>query len=394
MRFSALIAVIGCVSTGCVAGDDAPSATQPHFRMTVPADGKSAFFEVTGCLRPEQLEEIRRQTPELVSWTRFFTVRVENQVIGGKEFPAIIGRYSLIGDGVRFDPAFPLAPGVSCRVDFNPQLAPGGKPCDAGPAFARYAVSKPVREQSTFVERVFPSGEDLPENQLRFYIHFSAPMRPGGVYRHIELLNDQGKAIDQAFLEVEEELWDRDAKRLTLFIDPGRIKQGLELRERLGPVLEAGKTYTLSVRDTLIDANGLPLKIGFSKTFRAGPGEDQCPDPKSWKINPPRQGTRDALIVRFPMPLDRALLGRFITVCPRGGQRIAGVITVADGERAWQFVPTHPWGEGRFELVVDTRLEDRAGNSIAAPFEVDVLHPIQNRIEAETVRLQFEITKR
>ena len=37
---------------------------------------------------------------------------------------------------------------------------------------------KPVAEPAAVTE-IFPSGEILPENTLRFYIHFSVPMRSG-----------------------------------------------------------------------------------------------------------------------------------------------------------------------------------------------------------------------
>jgi len=36
-----------------------------------------------------------------------------------------------------------------------------------------------------------------------------------------------------------------DAKRLSLWIHPGRIKNGVNLREELGPVLEPNRKYTL-----------------------------------------------------------------------------------------------------------------------------------------------------
>ena len=39
---------------------------------------------------------------------------------------------------------------------------------------------------STIVEHVYPSTDQLPENQLKFYLHFSAPMSRGEAYSRIQ----------------------------------------------------------------------------------------------------------------------------------------------------------------------------------------------------------------
>ena len=57
---------------------------------------------------------------------------------------------------------------------------------------------------------VYPSRAMLPENLLRLYIHFSAPMSRGEAYRRIRLLDATGKPVDDPFLELDEELWSRD----------------------------------------------------------------------------------------------------------------------------------------------------------------------------------------
>jgi hypothetical protein len=70
---------------------------------------------------------------------------------------------------------------------------------------------------------------------------------------------------------------------------------------------------------------------------------------------------------------------------------VAGKIQVDREERRWRLFPDRPWAAGRHELVADTELEDLAGNSIARPFEIDVVRPIDRRIETRTVRLGFDI---
>ena len=74
------------------------------------------------------------------------------------------------------------------------------------------------------VDGVYPSSDVLPENLLRFYVHFSAPMQRGGVQGHIFLLDAEGQEVKGAFLNLATELWDSAMQRLTILLHPGRIK--------------------------------------------------------------------------------------------------------------------------------------------------------------------------
>jgi hypothetical protein len=46
---------------------------------------------------------------------------------------------------------------------------------------------------------------------------------------------------------------------------------------------------------------------------------------------------------------------------------------------------------GAYKLMIDTRLEDLAGNGIGRPFEVDVFRPIEREIKAEVVSVPFGV---
>jgi hypothetical protein len=172
---------------------------------------------------------------------------------------------------------------------------------------------------------------------------------------------------------------------------PGRVKKGLKPPAELGPILEEGKRYTLVIDRRWNDAKGNPLKESFRKSFRAGPPEDQFPDLKTWRMEAPRAGTVQPLRVTFPKPLDHALLERLLWVTDPKGRRVAGTVAVTDAETRWHWTPKQPWSEGIHALVVDTQLEDVAGNSVKSPFEVDVFHPIQREIKSETVQLPIPI---
>jgi hypothetical protein len=338
-------------------------------------------------------------------WTSFLTVRVvREEGAPSRDTPLLLGSYGVDGPIIRFQPRFPLEPGVRYRAEFDPvrlhelvrALSPRSGLAEGTPASTRKLVAElaiPVRRAppTTTVLGVDPSGATLPENLLRFYIRFSAPMSRGEAYRHLRLLGATGKPVDAPFLELGEELWSGDGTRFTLLFDPGRIKRGLKPREEVGPVLEAGKSYELIVDRDWPDATGRPLERGFRKVFRAGEPDQTSPDPKTWSVRSPRARTRDPLEVRFPEPLDRALLERLIAVREAAGQPLPGQVAVSDEETTWRWTPRDPWQPGDYRLVIGTELEDVAGNSIARPFEVDLTGPISRRIVPETVVLPFRV---
>ncbi len=49
---------------------------------------------------------------------------------------------------------------------------------------------------------------------------------------------DQGRAIVDPFVEIEQELWDASGKRLTVLFDPGQVKRGLRRHNKSGPAAD------------------------------------------------------------------------------------------------------------------------------------------------------------
>ena len=344
--------------------------------------------------------ESKKVTP--TQWSSFFSVRVVSGSEPGKdEGPLLWGKYEVVERVIRFVPRFPPDSGVVYRAAFDParlrslvmELSPGlsisePKTTERGIASTFSLEKTQVRPAS--VTAVYPSGDQLPENLLRFYIHFSAPMSRGEAYRHLKLIDTAtNKPVHAPFLELEEELWSPDGQRFTLFIDPGRIKRGLKPREMFGPVLEAGKSYCLVVGRGWTDAAGNGIQTDFRRTFRAGPPDESMPDPRKWEVLPPRAGTRDQLEARFPEPLDRALLERLLNVLDPEGREVAGAVVIAEAEKVWRFVPRDSWREGTYRLAVGSELEDVAGNSVASPFEVDLTTPITKSVTTDRVELPF-----
>jgi hypothetical protein len=203
--------------------------------------------------------------------------------------------------------------------------------------------------------------------------------------------DDTGRTIDLPFLEIAEELWADRQTRLTLLFDPARVKRGLASREEAGPILEEGKTYTLVIEKAWPDANGRALASDLRKTFRAGPPDNLPVDPNEWKIDPPRSTTKASLVIDFPEPLDHAMLGRAMRILGPDGFPVRGSITIDRDETRWGLTPESPWKAGEHALVIDTELEDLAGNSVGRPFEIDIFQKIDRTVRTESLIRTFVV---
>jgi hypothetical protein len=231
-----------------------------------------------------------------------------------------------------------------------------------------------------------------PSNQLRLYIFFSAPMSRGEAALHIHVRDGAGQELNgsHAVFLPGEELWDPGFRRLTMTFDPGRIKRGLTSNEAIGPPLVEGKRYTLAIDGDWPDARGVPMIEGFRKAFQGGPANRIPPDLRQWSVTAPKTGTKDALVVDFPAPMNYPLLQRMLRVSIASGN-VAGTESVARAETEWRFSPQQPWTAGNYQLVVDTGLEDLAGNHIGQPFDLDVFDRVTEHITAKTVSLPFTV---
>ncbi len=198
---------------------------------------------------------------------------------------------------------------------------------------------------------VYPSGAVVPRNLLRVYVELSAPVAEGWAQRSVGLHDGvTGERLEGAFLDME--LWDRERRRVTLLLDPGRIKRGLASH---GYPLEEGRDVVLRVGSTT------------ERRYTVGSPVYARVDPGAWRIEPP--------LVRFDRPLDRALLERALTVDGRPG--VAG-----PGELSWR-------GPGRGVLRVDALLEDLAGNSVRRVFDRDLDDPAHDPLDLDHVELSF-----
>jgi hypothetical protein len=311
------------------------------------------------------------------AWTAVFKVSVS------ADQAPMVGQYSIEDGRVRFTPMFPLDHGRQYQVTFT---APGAPPITA-------AVGLPAKDTTpkTVVAQVFPTAGVVPENQLRLYIHFSAPMGSRGGLDYVHLLDDAGKEVKDPFLPLDAEFWNDDRTRYTVFFDPGRQKRGIAPIADMGRSLTEGESYTLVVDAAWRDGEGLPLKDQYRRTFKVGPPDEKPLDPKSWKIDAPSADSSAPLTVTFPEPLDHGLLLRALGVFAPGGKPLEGVVTVGGSELTWAFTPAEPWKAGQHNLVAFAMLEDLAGNRIGRAFEVDQFDRTDKSNEPEKTLIPFVV---
>jgi hypothetical protein len=295
----------------------------------------------------------------------------------------IIGRYAVENGMLVFRPQYPLAAGVRYRAVFHQpgQTQPVEQIFD-GPRQSTTPVAR--------VERVYPSADVLPSNQLRLYIYFSVPMSRGELPGRIHILDKDGQEVRAVFLPGQE-LWDPNNQRLTMTFDPGRIKRDVASNVAMGPPLVDGRQYTLVIDKSWPDADGNPMVASFRKPFRGGPAIRVPPSPKEWRITSPASGTSTPLVVDFGRSMNYALLPRMLKVTGPRGSTVAGTIAVARNESEWRFTPGAAWTAGAYQLIVDKDLEDLAGNKIDQPFDIDVFQQVTERITTTTVPVPFTV---
>ena len=223
---------------------------------------------------------------------------------------------------------------------------------------------------------IHPAGSAVPENLLRFELRFDRPQQLPFDVERLTLLDGDGREIPHALLDVA--LPDADGRRITVLLDPGRVKTGVGPNLEAGRALKQGATVSLRVLGTGADASPAV------KTWQVTAAVSHPLQPELWQLNPPRRGTRDTLSVDLRTPISSAG-ERLIAVVDGHGRRIDGGVTLGDGDATWRFKPSRPWAIGLHRLVTHPGLEDPAGNRRCAAFEA----PIQNAAACEGASLEF-----
>jgi hypothetical protein len=271
--------------------------------------------------------------------------------------PSMAGRVVVDGSDACFIPGFPFVEGLEYVVEADDR------------AMARLLRRPRPAPPTAGVIAIRPSAAEVPRNLLRFYVWFSAPMSAGVAAAHVRLLDDDGTPMDGSIMPGEYELWDAERRRLTVLLDPARIKRGLVPHREIGYPLREGRAFTLVVGADFPDARGAALRKGAEHRYQVGHDERRRIDTAAWRIEAPPEGSLAPVRVTFDRSLDHGLLLRCVRISDPAGESVGGTISTGAGERSWSLTPSGPWRRGVHHLIVDPVLEDVAGNSMMRAFD-------------------------
>ena len=314
------------------------------------------------------------------SGNEYLAVFVKNETAAYSQ-NAIQGRYSIQEEYLVFSPYFPFEKDLTYVVRTK---------CGAtnGYSYQSFQLETTRKIDPAKVKGIYPSGDQLPENLLRFYIYFNTPMKNGEVLKHIYLTDAEGNIDHHAFMEFKQELWSSDRKRLTILFDPGRIKRGVSANVDFGPALLAGRNYSLIISGEWRDVHGQTLQAEIRKEFKVLKAYRKRINTVDWKVTKPAAHSYGNLEVQFDRVMDHALIQSMIQLEDEENNLIDGHWEILEGEQRIQFIPEAKWQKGNYQIVFDSRLEDVAGNNLNSLLDESVAHKQKNR---EASNLKFII---
>ena len=286
-----------------------------------------------------------------------------NECCDGK-YP-VAGRYRRVSaHELSFKPAFDFVEDREYTIRVNPRVTGSESHLHEFVVVSSGSINTQPKVLS-----VYPNVAEIPDNTLRFYIYFSQPMKPHVSVRFIELRDAEGLPDEAAFMTFKQELWSEDRKRLTLLLDPGRIKRGVAQNLSLGPALQAGRNYSIVVNKGWPDARGTRTTHDFVKKYRVIKSLDTLPATAAWQVVVPSRGTREPLELLPDRTFDHVLFPDAISVLTSAGEVVAGSVAFNSVGNHWQFVPQNEWEIDEVVVSVDASLEDIAGNNFNELFD-------------------------
>lgn len=234
---------------------------------------------------------------------------------------------------------------------------------------------------------IYPTTDTVPENLLKMYFQFSKPMQEvGSALDFITVTNTTTNEIVDVFLALESELWNPEHTRLTLWLDPGRIKTDLIPNKEKGlPILKNNK-YTIKIDSTWKDASGTSLDQSYEKKLIVVDRDDNKPVVNLWGLIV----TKHLLTIDFKEPLDGILAPEVFSIQDSKGTAIAGNYELNNNEQTLKFKPGMPFEKGDYTIIIASRLEDLAGNNLNHPFDNDLAKKMKPD-NSETKTIQFTI---
>ena len=178
--------------------------------------------EITMLWRPDAIEIRGISSEELMqlqdgaispgNWKAAFPVFTGEVVPEDlREKPPMLGKYHVSEERIEFIPRFPFSPGLhyTAKFDFRQLYAVMNRELpemySQAEIIKTFSLPKATTGPATTLREIYPSADTLPANQLKLYLHFSGPMRPGNAYDHIQLFEEPSDvALKDVFLHIEQ----------------------------------------------------------------------------------------------------------------------------------------------------------------------------------------------
>ena len=283
--------------------------------------------------------------------------------IKGNSTTPVLGSFALDAGKVIFSPIIPFSYGMTYELKQNDQSI----------------FEFTVKETDEHTEKpkllaIYPSKDTVPENLLKFYLVFSKPMQE--VHSALDYIKVHNISKDEPidiFLPLQNELWNQEHTELTLWLDPGRIKRDLIPNREKGQPLVEGNNYRISIDPIWQDAQGNNLDKAVVKELIVKERDSIKPNVHNWNLFIPKKGTNDVLNIKLAEAMDAMLLLESLIIRSIDQNQVSGSFVLAEQERELIFTPDLEWKAGNYELLIDSKLEDLAGNNLNHLFDKDLL---------------------
>jgi len=306
------------------------------------------------------------------SWSDSLQVFVQGSTI------PISGTCSVTGNNLYFAPDFPFEEGIGYRFNYF------GKDT--------LIVIPETKKKAALVIQIYPTTDQIPENLLRFYIYFNSPMRDGNFLDYIHLLDEEGNDLKGVFFDNQYELWSENFTRLTILVDPGRVKTGLRANVQLGRAFQKGKRYKLVIDKNWKTLGGQTLAKNYVKEFYGAEADLIAPDKELWNVTAPEANSKKPLIIRFGQSIDHVSARKFMNITDHSQALIAGELKLENDDSVMRFYPNKKWQDGKYQILINSRLEDIVGNNLNGLFDHQS-GTLKNQQEGIIARLHFNTGK-
>jgi hypothetical protein len=296
----------------------------------------------------------------------------------GEPETAVIGVISSKDNRHFFRPVVPFSEGQTYEVRLK------------GRKLTSFTLTKSTAALQPRLTAIYPTRDTVPENLLKLYLQFSQPMQ--GIGQALNFINVVDKTTGEeveVFLDLESELWNKEHDRLTLWLDPGRIKTDLIPNQELGPPLKAGHEYIIHISEKWVSAKGVPLNKPAIKILYVAEQDREKPDISHWKIDPPAAKSKSPLHLRFGEAMDAILALETIAVIDPNGAVIKGDFELVNKETELLFIPLSNWNKGIYNIQTDPKLEDLAGNNMTRLFDKNLQEEVEKTMAKTAYSASF-----